>query len=97
MKTRRLHRRRAEQDWVVAMKVYLHLHHGPCPSIPVPPSRMISALAGNGRRVTGPAITLLGAPLMLPAKSYSEWPSGKYSNPEIRGITHPAQTVVNAT
>ena len=33
---------------------------------------MISACAGSGRPVTGPANTSIGAPLMAPAKSYSE-------------------------
>ena len=42
---------------------------------------MISAAAGSGRPVAGPAITSIGASLMAPAKSYSDWPAGKYSKP----------------
>ncbi len=42
---------------------------------------MISAWAGSGRLVAGPANTSIGAPLMAPAKSYSEAPAGRYSKP----------------
>src|SRR3981081_2362711 len=42
---------------------------------------MISACAGIGRPVTGPGWVSIAAPLMAPAKSYSEAPSGRYSKP----------------
>ena len=42
---------------------------------------MISACAGIGRPVCGPAMTSIGAPLMAPANSYSDWPAGRYSKP----------------
>ena len=42
---------------------------------------MLSAWAGSGRPVSGPGMTSNGAPLIEPAKSYSDWPSGRYSKP----------------